>query len=221
MASLKHVVSQKNSLEQAVEAHYGNVASAKDYLTSRGITGAVAQKFRLGVVSSDSPPEHRQYAGRLCIPYLSASGPIGVKYRCIREHDCKEAHCPKYLGLDEWPPLLFNSRDLLADTGTLVVTEGELDAITISGILGLPCVAYPGTESWRPYFNRAISTDWERILVVADGDKPGREAARSVARHFPGLARVWRCPDGEDANSLLLQYGAERLREAILSEGSI
>jgi DNA primase len=114
--------------------------------------------------------------------------------------------------------LLFNSRDLLTDADVLYVTEGELDAVTVSGTLGLPCIGYPGTESWRPYMTRAISNDWSRIIVIADGDKPGREAARSVARHFPGVARVWRCPDGEDTNSLLMQHGVDQLKEALSAE---
>jgi DNA primase len=203
------------SLESAVTEFEENLTHAAAYLTRRGLTKEVAETFRLGVVSSDTSEDWRPYRGRLAIPYLSHTRPIAIKFRCIRDHDCKESGCPKYMCEEGVPVPLFNPRDLLRDEPRLYVTEGELDAVVVSGVLGLPCVGYAGTAAWQSYFNKAIGPDWESIIVIADGDDPGRKAARETARHVKG--KVLKLPDGEDASSLLLREGAEVLRERLES----
>lgn len=55
-----------------------------------------ATYFRVGVV--DQPlPGHEQYRGWLCIPYLTRTGPVGLKFRCLNDHDCKSVHKERYL----------------------------------------------------------------------------------------------------------------------------
>lgn len=201
-------------MEQATARYQKDVALAKDYLLNRGIDGRMAQKFRLGVCS-DPLPEHDAWRGRLVIPYLTPTGPLALKARCIQMHDCKEAQHAKYMCEPDAPPILYNTTDLLGDSDVLYVCEGELDAVVVSGLLHLPCLAYPGTASWRPYFNRAIGPDWAGIVVVADGDQPGRDAAREVAKHL--RARVLKLPEGEDCSSLVSAPGGpESLRNLLV-----
>lgn len=197
---LSHVLSQKNVTEQFVAECETRIDAAGPYLTGRGITKQMAVAGRLGV-SSDR---------RLVIPYLTMTGPITYKLRCIQEHECKEFGHPKYVAQDDVPPLLYGTHNLMRDEDVLVVTEGELDALVWSEGLGVPAVAYPGVKNWRDTFARAIGPDWRHIAVVADGDAPGRDAARTVARKLRG--RVLKLPDGEDTSSLLVKEGPEGLR---------
>lgn len=200
-------------LESATSAYEKHLDKAGPYLTRRGISRELAVQFRLGV-AVDPFPEHDHWRNRLVIPYLTVNGPLALKARCIESHDCKETGHGKYFAENDAPPLLYNAPDLLKDEDTLYVCEGELDALVLSGGLGLAAVAYPGTAAWRAYFNRAIGPDWARIVVIADGDDPGRDAARSVAKHL--RARVCRLPDGEDSSSLYVKEGADALRARLV-----
>ncbi len=207
--SLRLALSRKNTLELATARYEAALdAETARYLVARGVTKEVALKARLGLCSSPFP-EHEQMQGRLAIPYLTVTGPLTIKFRCIRAHNCKEEGCPKYMAEADQPPLLFNATDLLRDEDSLFVCEGELDAVVVSGVCGLPCVAFPGASNWRPYFNRAVGPDWGAIRVIADGDKPGRDAARDVAKHL--RARVVKMPDGHDATSFLMEFGRDAL----------
>jgi DNA primase len=204
--SLLHVISRKSTLESEVTRCEANLDVAARYLATRGITKEAAVKHRLGVFS-DPTPEFEQFKGKLCIPYLTATGPLTVKARCMQDHNCKEHGHPKYMCETDIPPLLYNAPDLLVDADVLYVCEGELDAVVVSGVLGLPCVAFPGAANWRPHFNKAVSPDWEQIYVIADGDDPGRAAARDVAKHL--RARVIKMPDGDDVSSFYMKNGRE------------
>lgn len=59
------------------------------------------------------------------------------------------------------------------------IAEGEADAIT-GRELGLPVVAVPGANGWRDEWAPRFAG--RRVVVVADCDGPGREAAGRVAR---------------------------------------
>lgn len=210
--SLKHVIERKPFLESAVAKYEQTLDSGAAYLVARGVTKEAAKRHRLGVCSNP-PPEHAAMRGMLAVPYLTVSGPIAVKFRCIQPGcDCKAEGHPKYLCEPDLPPLLYNATDLLREDDTLYVVEGELDAVIVSAVLGLACVGFPGSGNWRDSFGRAITTDWERILVVADGDQAGRNAAKDVAKHLRG--RVIRLSDGDDATSFYLREG----RDAILAK---
>lgn len=181
-------------------------------LANYGISKETAVAFRLGVVE-DAFPQHRNMLGRLCMPYLDAGGtPRALKFRCLRCGSC-EGH-PKYLGDEGAEPRLWNVSALLDDEATtLYVTEGEMDCIVLVGELGLAAVGYPGTNNWRPEFTRAIGPDWDRIVVLADGDEPGRLAAKKVAKALH--AEVLVLPDGEDVSSLHVKRGKRGLAQIL------
>jgi DNA primase len=56
-----------------------------------------------------------------------------------------------------------------------------------------------------------LLADFERVFVFADGDQPGTEFARSLARELP--VTIVQLPDGEDVNSAFVKYGAEHIKE--------
>lgn len=198
---------RKQQLLAKAQACYQHVAEARDYLESRGVTGRMAQRFLLGYVTPDIDPT---YAGRLSIPYLTPAGVVGIKYR-----DLSGLSGAKYMSEPGCGTHLFNAPALLEAGPVAVLTEGEFDAVAVTAATGLPAVGYPGTNTWAAQRHWPACFDHvSEVVVVADGDKPGREAAHKVAGSM-SQARVVDLPDGLDANSFLLAEGADALADLI------
>lgn len=184
--------------------------SALEYLAGRGLDGLIS-RYQLGVVA-EPRPGHERMAGRVSIPYLTPAGVIGIKFRCTEHDDCKAHKCPKYLYSEGGSTFLFNARAVLAARASVVICEGEFDAMAVSGLAGIPAVGYPGADTW------ARNEHWPRVfaglevVVVADGDAPGLKAAQTVAKSIPD-SRLVVLPDGEDSNSLILKEGPGAFRE--------
>lgn len=202
-----------STYQKALDAQWSvSSTEARNYLFDRGLD-LYAERYRLGFVL-EPQPGHEMMTGRVSIPYLTQAGVVNLKFRCIADHDCKVMKCPKYLAEDGARNHLYNARAVLAARDLVVICEGEFDAMAVSAIAGVPAVGYPGTYAWQQ------NKHWPRVfagldvVVVADGDKPGADAAKAVTRSIPD-ARVVHMPEGEDANSYLVTSGADAFRERI------
>jgi DNA primase len=207
---VKHAASSRASLEAATAAYETFLPMAEDYLAGRGIELSVAATYRLGVVVE---PEvgHEYMVGRLSIPYITRAGVVDLRFRCMEEHDCKVAEHPKYLGQDAAKTHLYNVGALIRAESTVAITEGEIDALVLDGIVGIPAVGVPGATSWKEHYPRCFD-DFERVLVFADGDKAGNGFARKLAHELETVTIV-RMPEGMDVNEFYAQEGPDRLRE--------
>jgi len=203
---MKQSVLQKELLARATERYSGNIHLAEDYLKQRGIPIEVARLARLGVVEE---PEvgHEAYKGRLSIPYVTKSGVVDLRFRSLNP-----AVEPKYMGLTGAETRMYNVLDIEKAGDWIGVCEGELDTITLSSCVGIPCVGVPGANSWKKHYTRLLA-DFERVFVFADGDQPGREFASSLARELP--VTIVNLPDGEDVNSIYVSEGADFLRSKV------
>lgn len=202
---------QRKFFEQAVSTYQADLASdtsALAYLASRGLDPRAANTFRLGVVRRPLPGDE-QYRGRLAIPYLTPSGPVNIRFRCLQQHEC-EGH-PKYLSREGAGTNLFNVLDLKKDSPFICVAEGEIDAMSLS-LAGLPAVGVPGVETWQKHFSRCLE-DFEVIYAFGDGDKAGSKFSNFLARET--RARPIRMPNGKDCNDIFRERGAEGLRALI------
>jgi len=195
---------QKELLGQATKAYAANIYQAEDYLRSRGITMEIARLARLGVVVE---PEvgHEIYVGRLSIPYVTKTGVVDLRFRSLNP-----AVEPKYMGLTGADTKMYNVLDIERATDFIAICEGELDTITLSGCVGIPCVGVPGANSWKKHYTRLLA-DFERVYVFADGDQPGKEFATSLARELP--VTIIQFPDGEDVNSFYTKFGGQAIKE--------
>lgn len=204
---MKQSVSQKELLGKAAQKYAGSIHLAEDYLRQRGISLEVARLARLGVVAE---PEvgHEQYQGRLSIPYVTKTGVVDLRFRSLNP-----AVEPKYMGLTGADTKMYNVLDVERATDFIGVCEGELDTLTMSACVGIPCVGVPGANSWKKHYTRLLA-DFERVFIFADGDQPGREFASSLARELP--VTVVQFPDGEDVNSFYIAHGAEAIRAKVL-----
>lgn len=198
--------SQMNALEEATRAYEATIDSAMDYLEGRGLDGQVVRAYRLGVVTRECFPEHRMYVGRLAIPYITRAGVVTLRFRALSNVE------PKYLTMPGDASRLFNVNQLFKGGDTLVITEGEFDAISVAEYAGVPAVGVRGVSNWSPVFARMIQ-DFTRVIVVGDGDPKGASFAEGLAEELEGVPVV--LPDGEDCNSVLVADGALGLRDAL------
>ena len=196
--------SQKELLERATAKYQENIYQAEAYLKSRGIPIEVARLARLGVVEE---PEtgHEAYIGRLSIPYMTKTGVVDIRFRSLNP-----AVEPKYMGMTGSDTKMYNVLDIERAGDWIGVCEGELDTITLSRCVGIPCIGVPGSNSWKKHYTRLLA-DFERVFVFADGDQPGKEFAAGLARELP--VTIVSMPDGEDVNSVYVKFGAEYIRE--------
>lgn len=202
---------QRRSLESATSRYAANVERSTIYLARRGISLDVARAWRLGVVE-DPLPGHEPFQGRLCIPYLSPSGVLDLKFRCIRDHDCKtvEGH-QKYLAPEGSQARLFGVWNLRSDSPFICLCEGELDVIACTSLAGLPAVGISGARKWRDHW-AYVFEGYEEVLILGDGDKSGRDMASSVASRLYN-SRIVTMPEGHDVNSLIVEQGVDALIE--------
>lgn len=196
---MKQSASQREFLESAVSTYSQELHHATAYLEARGISVQVANMFRLGVVK-EPRIGHEQYVGRLAIPYLTPTGVVDIRFRSIDESE------PKYLGLAGAKTRLYNAHAILEADNWIAVAEGELDAITLAAC-GIPAVGVPGVNNWKPHYSRILQ-DFDAVYVLADGDQPGQDFARHLAKEL-GNVVVVPMEEGEDVNSLFVKYGPQ------------
>ena len=201
---MKQNESQKELLGRAVQRYQENIYLAEDYLKSRGITVEVARLARLGVVAE---PEvgHEAFIGRLTIPYITKTGVVDLRFRSLNP-----AVEPKYMGMTGAETKMYNVLDIERAGDWIGVCEGELDTLTLSKCIGIPCIGVPGANSWKKHYTRLLA-DFERIFVFADGDQPGKEFATGLARELP--VTIVSMGEGEDVNSAYVKHGADYVRD--------
>lgn len=211
LSSLIVSSSQIEYLDRAAAAYAANVDLAAPYLVSRGIGQQAALGSRLGFVATPEPG-HERFRGMVSIPYLLPVGVVAFKFRRL------QGEGKKYDSPVGQHSRLYNA-GVLASGGDLVaVCEGEFDAIKVQQDLGIPAVAVPGTDNWRPHMARCFA-DWDRVIVFADhdvkenGSDPGLKHAKRLVKEIANAELV--IPPGRaDVTEWLMSEGVDRVREA-------
>lgn len=198
--------------EASWEYHQQMTPEALSYLDGRGISMDSVKTFRLGVVS-DPLPGHEMMRGRIVIPYIKKLAVVGLKFRCISEHDCKAEKCPKYLNDgNQW---LYNTSDLDAPSSFVAITEGEFDCIILHQA-GIPAVGVPGVDAWKGHeWWPELFKGHRKVLIFADNDSSkeknyGHELAKRIM-HDVSRARIVNLPEDHDTNETYLTFGPEEL----------
>ena len=216
-------VQSKLLLEAAQRYAQAISPEALAVLAERGISEEVAARFQLGTIT-DPINGHEMYQGWISIPYITAMGHcVGFKFRRVDEGK------PKYGGPTGQKSHLYNVSDITLARPYIVVTEGELDCIIVSGVLGIPSVGVPGVQAWKPHFTK-LFTGYDTVYVAGDNDipkinpldpdeeiNPGQQFSKRVASEILNSVIVT-LPPGMDINDHYLAHGAEATRALLVGE---
>lgn len=199
------------SLEEATAAYEEALLESgegMEYLRGRGLDESVVRTARLGLV--DNPvPGHEAFKGMICLPYVTPAGVVGHKYRRINDGN------PKYTAPTGQRTRMYNVCSLQADTDTIVICEGEFDALIVQQV-GLAAVSIPGVNNFKPHFPRVLR-GFPNVIVATDNDdkedgtNPGQDLAARIIASMPHARNVL-LPPGMDVNEFFLAEGAEALR---------
>lgn len=113
-------------------------------------------------------------------------------------------------------------QSLWAPGQRLVITEGELDALSYAQVTGLTwqVVSVPqGAPSALKYTSKNITfiEQFEEVVFLFDMDEPGQAAARECAAILqPGIAKIAKLPL-KDANEMLMAGRDGELKSAVYS----
>lgn len=199
-------------MEEATATYQANrTTEAALYLMERGLEPETVDTFRLGSVV-DPLPGHNRYVGRIAIPYLGQKGePLTIRFRCIEDHNHRDHFHGKYESVVGDIPRMFNVGAIARAKDTIHVTEGEFDAMILEQC-GLPAVAIPGVQLYRPHHRRLL-LGFNRVWVWADPDEAGADLLNKVTASLRQAKGV-RLRDG-DVTDTYLSGGADAIHELI------
>jgi twinkle protein len=127
-----------------------------------------------------------------------------------------------FLILGDTKSLPLYGSHLWRDGGKMVtITEGEVDALTVSQLFGnkWPVVSVPnGAQGALKAFQNNLEwlEKFESVVILFDDDEPGRKAARECAMVLtPGKAKIGTIVGFKDANEALQQGEGKRVIDAI------
>ena len=181
-----------------------------DYLQLRGLTFADIINNNIGFDPSvDAITLPHYYKGKL----------FGIKMRMLSGDARYKATKPSAFRLYRY--------DHIHLSDTIIITEGEIDAVSAAGLSNLPCVAVSGKDNFKPDFVDDL-VKVSKIYLMLDSDGSSDDSIEAIAtmlgRHRCHLVDL--SPyDVKDCNDLLVTYGKDvaklKLDEAIANAKSL
>ena len=182
------------------------------YLSSRGISEEVAKRYQITTQTGKD--------NILVFPFFDETGTlVFVKYR---KTDFKK-------GVDknkEWceadcKPILYGMDQCNPENKTLVITEGQLDSLSVTTAGIENAVSVPtGAKgfTWIPYCWNFVQK-FEKIIVFGDHEKGHITLLDEIKSHFSDKLVMNVRPedygDCKDANEILQRYGVAKIRTCI------
>ena len=179
-------------------------------LTSRGLTADTLRRFGYKLALVDGTPVH-------IAPYYSKQGEIVAQKLRYPEKKIR------WTGEKDLRWQLFGQQAWGAGGHEIIVTEGEIDAMTVSQLKDnkWPVVSVPdgaGASKKAIEKNLDYLESFDRVVFMFDADEPGREGAKECASVLsPGKAYIANLPDGTDPNDLLMARQGAEVQKAIFN----
>ena len=184
--------------------------SALAYLKGRGISKATAEKYQITAYENEP--------WKMFIPFFNEYGKLEcIKYRKMNFKKGRDKN-------KEWfeagcKPILFGMFQC-EDFGTLVITEGQMDSLSLAEIGVKNACSVPNGANGFSWI--ANCWDWvtkfERIIVFGDLEKGHMSLLDEITQRLPNKIYAVRKEDymGEkDANAILTAFGPEALWHCI------
>lgn len=187
--------------------------AAIQYLESRGISEKVAREYELTTKEDDS--------NILVFPFKNEQGEIKfIKYRNMTFKKGES------FGSKEWTekncmPILFGMNKCNTENDTLIITEGQMDSLSVTEAGYENAVSVPigcNGFTWVPH-----CWDWvhqfKRIIVFGDYENGKISLLDEIQKRFRNLEIYHVSPedylDCKDANDILRKYGKEQIAKCI------
>lgn len=145
----------------------------------------------------------------LSIPYATASGDVvNIRFRNLSDSG------PKYLQLPGTPVGPYNLKAVAGTADTVVITEGEFDAVTLAA-LGIAAIGMPGASSWKHHYARLLD-GVSNVIVWGDPDDAGRKFNAEIQKSIPRAMAAYM---EKDINDTYVQDGPMPILEAYSKAG--
>lgn len=164
------------------------------FLTERGIRSETVLVNNIGFIATDKkfnlsflglPDKIGTLKAGYTIPYFYKGDVVGVKIKTLVAPP-KYSYLAGSSGVHPYFPTPLNT-----STDTLIIVEGELDAIVLAQDVTSVQVASFGSAGckWNDFFEEAIK-DYSRIFIIPDNDKAGLEHANYLKRYIPTMTII-------------------------------
>lgn len=183
---------------------------AVEYMKSRGISEAVTRRYEI-TTRSDMP-------NVLVIPFAFGDEWKMVKYRktdFVKGRDKNKEWCEP-----DGQPILFGMQNCNLENKTLIITEGQIDSLSVTECNIENAVSVPhgcNGFTWVSY-----CWDWmqnfDTIIVFGDYEKGSMSLLDDIRSRFRQRIKHVRYEDYKgckDANDILRKYGKEQIRHCI------
>lgn len=178
-------------------------------LRARGLTEETCRKFGY------QTGKNNDGQGVQIAPYHDADGNLVAQK--LRTKD-KAFKCIGDMG----EAVLFGQHLWSGGGRRVIVTEGEIDAMSVSQLQGnkWPVVSIPnGAQGAKKSLAKHLEwlNTFEEIVLAFDMDEPGRDAAQACAKLFPpGKAKIAHLPgDYKDPNEMLKAEDGDKLIQCL------
>ena len=184
---------------------------AIEYLMSRGISERIAKQYNITV--------HNQWENVLVFPFYDENNEMQfVKYRKTDFDKAKDKN-------KEWcepncKPILFGMNHCNPSNKTLIITEGQMDSLSLSESGIENAVSVPtGAKgfTWVPHCWEFLKR-FETLIVFGDYEKGHITLLDEMAQRFEGMVKHIRPEDYKeckDANEILQKHGKGALIKAV------
>lgn len=181
------------------------------FLAKRGISKSIAEKYQI-TCQTDNP-------NVLCMPFIDEHGIWQfVKYRkmdFVKGRDTNKEWCEK-----DCKPILYGMYQCNLDNKTLIITEGQLDSLSVAECNIENAVSVPTGANgftWIPYCWNWVN-QFRKIIVFGDHEKGHITLLDDLKSRFK--AEIWHVREEDykeckDANEILLRYGKDHIRACI------
>lgn len=186
---------------------------AVEYLKSRSISEKVCREYNITVQAKNE--------NILVFPFYDDDGIMRfVKYRKTDFDPAKDKN-------KEWceancEPILFGMNHVNLENETLVLTEGQIDSLSVAEAGVENAVSVPTGKlgfTWVPYCWDFLGK-FNTLIVFGDYENGEISLLDEMQRRFHGLVKHVRSEDYrgcKDANDILRKYGPEAVRTAVLN----
>ena len=181
--------------------------AAIEYLKGRGISEEICRKYQ--ITATDD--------GNVVFPFIDEKNNLQfIKYR---NPDPKEGQSKEWCE-KERKPILFGMYQCNLEDKTLIITEGQIDSLSVAEAGFKNVVSVPTGKNgftWIPY-----CWDWmmkfNKIIVFGDHENGQITLYKEIMQRWD--SKVWHVreedyKDCKDANEILQKYGSRQIRKCI------